>query len=871
MKKIIFLILMTVFFLQGEENFHRRHFLFCLNKNEAALQFNLQDKIASKVMKTDLDYSIAHLVKKHNIVNVQRWLPMADEKDVVGEVKLAHIYKATFSGRRSLEFINEVLNDFRDISGIHSAELQAINHVQGSFEPYIPNDSDYFKQWYVEQIEADNAWALWNGVPGDSTLLVGVVDTGVDYLHPDLEEAMWVNLGEDANGDGIIGPEDENGVDDDGNGFKDDFRGWDFAGESGNTADNDIRPPQAGTYNELSHGTHVAGVMAATTNNATGIAGISFRSKIIATKHSADDDLTEPSIYNGYAGIEYCMKMGAKVINCSWGGGYDYYGKIVVQNAVQNYGALVICAAGNDGNKNDTPTHYPSDFEDAIGIAATNRNDEKAYYSNYGKVIDFSAPGGEGGSYTNAIYSTIHDNAGSYAAWQGTSMASPVAAGAAALVMAFFPDSSNTWVANTLKTTADNIDAVNPAYSGMLGSGRINVFNAISKQLYPNLSVAGLSYEVLNAHTNELKPGSVIAVSIMLENRQGWVNARDVYLTIRNTSPYLTIVDSTATYGLIENGNILSNGQDSMIIKIAENAPFSPVKLNLAISANGDQENPYITEDQIEILITNYQNGFPFAAEQISQPLAVADLTGDDKKEIIFVGEDNQLYVVDHKGNSLPSFPRSLGDYTTMPPAVGDINADGKLDIAVATRSGHVQIFENDGNLLYQMDVAEPVYGHITLSNVDDEDDLELIFGTMRRNLHVLKIDSTELEGFPKAFNLPIDQGVAVADINGDQQSEMIFGTFNGQLFAIDAAGDTLSNFPLQLDMRLSVTPIVVETDTSLYIIAATNDQKILKINPQGTVKSLYQFNHPIVGSPAVQDLNGDGNPEIIVADESGM
>ncbi|MBD3224682.1 MAG: T9SS type A sorting domain-containing protein, partial [Caldithrix sp.] len=155
--------------------------------------------------------------------------------------------------------------------------------------------------------------------------------------------------------------------------------------------------------------------------------------------------------------------------------------------------------------------------------------------------------------------------------------------------------------------------------------------------------------------------------------------------------------------------------------------------------------------------------------------------------------------------------------------------------------------------------------------NVDDEDDLELIFGTMRRNLHVLKIDSTELEGFPKAFNLPIDQGVAVADINGDQQPEMIFGTFNGQLFAIDATGDTLSNFPLQLDMRLSVTPIVVETDTSLYIIAATNDQKILKINPQGTVKSLYQFNQPIVGSPAVQDLNGDGNPEIIVADESGM
>ncbi len=395
----------------------------------------------------------------------------------------------------------------------------------------IPNDPYFDQLWGLHNtgqtggtpgadIHAPEAWDLWTG---DDDIILAVTDTGVDYNHPDLAGKMWVNPGEDLNHNGVVDPEDFNGVDDDGNGFIDDIRGWDFV--YGDNNPNDV----------FGHGTHCSGTAAAIANNGVGIAGVCWHCRIMPVKCLGDDgfgpyDVIANSIY-------YATDMGAKVISMSLGGTSD---SSLLQDAVEyayEHDVVIVVAAMN--NNNDGPA-YPAMYEHVIAVGATNHNDRKADFSNYGSWVDVSAPGVN-------ILSTFPDN--QYKSWQGTSMATPHVSGLAVLIRSLVPYFTNADVINQIISTTDNIDALNPGYAGLLGSGRINAFKAL--QIYEhNVGIKTVEYSPsqhvpastpIHIHANVVNKGMNNETNVVVKLRIDGENVDLVTIPFfaRNTNQYV--------------------------------------------------------------------------------------------------------------------------------------------------------------------------------------------------------------------------------------------------------------------------------------------------------------------------------------------
>lgn len=330
---------------------------------------------------------------------------------------------------------------------------------------YEPNDfNKYYNQSYLETIGATKVWEelpnFFKSKPAKPTI-VAIIDSGGGLNHPDLQQNIHVNKGETP----------DNDIDDDKNGYIDDYYGWDFAGAHKNNPQGDKDPDTKNTKNV--HGVHVAGLVSAVTNNGEGIASVAHNyAKLLIVKVTADD--APKGVINGYEGVYYAVKRGAEIINCSWGG--PDYGSLYAQNII-NYalsqGCLIVAAAGND---NMNKVHFPACHPGVLAVANVTDDDEKytdsSNGSNYGERIDISAPGVR-------IYSTIYNN---YDPMTGTSMSAPIVSSAAALVKARFPEMNMQQVAKQLKATAKNIDNENPNYAGLLGTGRLNVYDALTKK-----------------------------------------------------------------------------------------------------------------------------------------------------------------------------------------------------------------------------------------------------------------------------------------------------------------------------------------------------------------------------------------------------
>lgn len=297
-------------------------------------------------------------------------------------------------------------------------------------------------QWALYKIKAPAAWDISVGSPA---IKVAVVDDAVKSDHPDLSPSLWVNPGEVAG----------NGIDDDGNGYIDDINGYDVADD-----DNTVLP----NTNSMSHGTHVAGIVGAATNNGVGVASIGFGIKIVAVKSSNQAQV----VTDGYSGVIYAADAGADVINMSWGGsGAGQTGQNIM-NYAYNAGCVLVAAAGND---NVTTIFYPAGYTNVISVASTNSSDAKSSFSNYGTWIKVAAPGSQ-------IRSTYISSSGgnTYANLDGTSMASPMVAGLCGLMLSVNPNMTQPQLANCLYTTADPVTT----NSGQMGAGRIDAQEALS-------------------------------------------------------------------------------------------------------------------------------------------------------------------------------------------------------------------------------------------------------------------------------------------------------------------------------------------------------------------------------------------------------
>ena len=327
------------------------------------------------------------------------------------------------------------------------------NQLFGIAATSVPNDPEYSLEWGLKNagqspfngksgadIKAPQAWSI---TKGSSSVIIAIVDTGVEYTHPDLAGNIWRNSGEIAN----------NGIDDDKNGYIDDTCGWNFVGKNNKPMDDN------------GHGTHCAGIIAAVGNNNIGGTGVCWTARIMPLKFLS-------STGNGYvsdaiSAILYANRMGAHVISNSWGG--TQYTQ-ALKDAIDASNAVVACAAGNSGANTDSTPQYPSAYSsnNIIAVAATDCNDKLASFSNYGvSSVDIGAPG-------VTIRSTY--KGGQYKYLSGTSMATPFVSGVAGLVKAANPKMNKAEIKARILSSVDPLSTL----SGKVSSGgRLNAAKAL--------------------------------------------------------------------------------------------------------------------------------------------------------------------------------------------------------------------------------------------------------------------------------------------------------------------------------------------------------------------------------------------------------
>ncbi len=505
-------------------------------------------------------------------------------------------------------------------------------------------------------------------------------------------------------------------------------------------------------------------------------------------------------------------------------------------------------------------------------MAATDNTDHKADYSNYGSTIDISAPGGEGGISSTAILSTIHWNAGGYESWQGTSMATPVVTGAFALLKAWFPSQSRQWYIDELLGNADPIDDLNPSYAGLLGSGRVNIHHAIARNSYPYLTIPDFSIQIINDDGDgELNPGESAKLILTVKNDPLYQDAQNVEIKGSSNSGYITFSDSLAQLGTIAAGDSTTNASDDLVFQVSSDAPLSPLPIQILKKANQTGTYPYSHTEEIQIQPQLNQVGFPVTGPDISEAIASGNLTGDAKLETAFVSSGDSLYVYDSNGSPLSGFPIYLGGTVTMGPIIADMNNDGQNEIVISERvNGYLKIINSDGSFMLDMTVGEQIRSELTVADLNGDNNLEIIFGTMSKYVHAIQIDGSELSGFPILYNSPLDKGVAVADVDGDSEPELVFGLLNSDFYAINTDGTTLSGFPVDLSARLSNKPVIADLNGTIRFVLTTTDRKLKILTNAGSEILNYDTVDPVNSSPSLCDVNNDGSLEIAFGTDGG-
>lgn len=401
-------------------------------------------------------------------------LPPKEKKNALGQeyADLSLIYELKFKANIDLE---KAINMMLGTGLFNYAQPRYINKHCAIF-PNDPgaNTSTAPQYQYLSHVKAYNVWdtSAANGIgpkgQGDTNVVIGIVDSGTDLVHPDLKNQFKHNYADPING-----------IDDDSDGYIDNFTGWDLAGADFNNIVGDNDPQIMGTNNE--HGSHVSGDASAQTNNGVGVAGIGWNCKLLPVKCAADNDTRgtggEGYIITGYEGIKYAADHGAGVINCSWGGtGAGSYEQSIATYAAINKNSVVVAAAGN--NSVDQ-AFFPAALNYVVSVAASNSNsDGKASFSNWNYTVDIMTPG-------NNIYNTLYSS--TYAYLSGTSMASPITSGGVALVLSKWPSYTGLQAAQRLIVTSDNVYSVNVAYTNKLGNGRTNLYRALHDPATPSV------------------------------------------------------------------------------------------------------------------------------------------------------------------------------------------------------------------------------------------------------------------------------------------------------------------------------------------------------------------------------------------------
>mgnify|MGYP003817378743 FL=1 len=420
-------------------------------------------------------------------------------------------------------------------SACSDIELAEPYYVQMPLGEFIPNDPMLEQQMMFETMQVYEAFDVFKG---DTNVVIGISDTGIMQGHEDLLNSIWKNNLEIP----------DNGLDDDGNGYIDDWNGINFSFQDDTTA-------PGNTFSDNGHGTAVAGIAAATTNNGIGISGLAFNCRFFPMKTSING---RGGIIYGYQSLIYAAMMGFDVLNCSWGStSYSCVAQSVIDYAVSRDVAIV----GGSGNHGASNAFYPAGYNGVLGVGVTNYLDTLEAMSSYGPHCKIVAPGT--GTWTTW-------NNGAYAGFCCTSGASPIVAAAVTLIRAKHQELNARQALEFARQATDDITSINPNKKDFL-PGRINFLKAVTKEPFSTPSIALESTKYFNSNNKEMERfnyGDTVTMRLNCFNYLGAASNLSCKLSVLNDeNNEIEIIDSTVIISNVLQNNYVQIADFKIVLK----------------------------------------------------------------------------------------------------------------------------------------------------------------------------------------------------------------------------------------------------------------------------------------------------------------
>ncbi|TFH22669.1 MAG: hypothetical protein E4H03_07910, partial [Myxococcales bacterium] len=723
--------------------------------------------------------------------------------------------------------------------------------------------------WGLESINVQSAWDVTRG----AGVVVAIIDTGIDAIHPEIADRLWTNTAE------IAG----NGVDDDGNGYVDDTWGWD-------TYDDDDDPTD-----EFGHGTHVAGTVAAAGNNTTGVVGVAYDATLMTIKAFSAGGSAE--FTHTATAILYATDNGADVINASWGASVP---SSLVSDAVEAAaaaGVVFVAAAGNSAT--DVSTFHPASHPRAISVSAFDSTDALAFFSNFGVGIDVAAPGGGDELPTTAfepyrsilsLKSAITSESmapdalvinGLYLRQAGTSMAAPHVAGTAALLLAANPALTAEQVRQALRASSDDVAA--PGFDVESGYGRINAGRALLVPVPPEVKIDA---PTLNAviGVNSIEIGGTVAggalTSYAIEYGAG--DEPDSWTEIAPPATSEVVADTLATWDV---------------------AAVADGRYTIRVSANDG--SAYVFEDRVQLTLdrlaitdpagyTTLRGGVPIVIQgtayvpgltsyEVEYRLIEPDLTE---------GPWTSAGITATAGGTTPVFEDALATFdSSVLPGGRDLDLRLTLhgtDGAVEETYHHIVV---DPSIRAGWPIQLPVQvpyslmkGHMNLADLDGDGTKEILaaYGDL---VYVWRHDGTEFPGWPQSVEDGdletvewVDRSPAAADLDNDGDLELVIAD-GEEIHVWHHDGTAMAGWP-----------IYYRLPDSFYDFGPSDDVTLVDLDGDGVRDILFPWHHgvgavrtdgsmlpgwpvtfattvlspaPVESSIAVGDMTGDGSPEV--------
>jgi serine protease len=849
--------------VEADELFYKDRIIFYVDNRVSNFEIEKDNKTVSI-------NNLNTILMKENVLKIEKWLPMAKPTDRNGDVYLNRYFVIEFI--ESKENLYKLIQDILSLDQITSCEKIPI--VRPAF---IPDDELWDQLYGLPQVKAHLAYDLWDieggEVPGqmdEGQIVVAVPDIGLMWDHPDLVNNIWQNLGEDIDGDGrvlelidnhwVFDPDDVNGIDDDDDGYTDNFVGYD-------PAFNDNDPYPVNSYHQ--HGTKVAGNISAVTNNGIGLASVGYSVKIMGV--NANGNEAEPWYLTHTAPA--CLasaQMGADIINCSWVSGYYQALDDMHQVLYNEYGCIVLGAAGNgvnNGGLSDTSSflpRYPAAFDNVISVTAMGSNNSFNCWANVHETVDISAPG-------ENIICTMpfdNDNPERYAIGTGTSYATPLTAGAIALVKSVIPDASNEIIISKIIETTDDYPDMNGSCSGqsiegLVGSGQLNIYRAILATREPELLVTNIEFQTSDGFVN---PGDTVVIEFIIGNSPAFLDAEDVTVELINTDTSITILSGSIIYDDYFSAGYQTEGQ--LIIAISEHALLGNLNGEILIEANCEGRN-YSNNISLNIPLNLNQYGYPINDINISQTATVADLDGNSLDEIYFSSE-NLMYGTWVAGFEVNGFPFTANSEISTVSAVGDINGNGDLELVFGTLGGTLYALTSSGTEYLVYEQPDSIKRSPALADINSDGILDIVFISVNANtstLFVINGEGEDLNGFPVNISERIISGPAVADLENDSLLDIVLTTTQNNVLVIESNGIFREGFPYETSgsLKHSASIVDINNDQDLEILVGNENGDLYVINHNGSLIMTSSFaGGRFLSGISVADIDDNGQLELL-------